>query len=350
MKTLQKILVTIILIILSSSTLAMENLFYAERGDSLNNIAYSLSVTKSLNEHHKAINIFCPQAYQVNEHGTVWGNIDSRFLAAAEKNHIKIMPLITNQGFNSKKTHQLLTDSIATQEAINNMVKVCKQNNFYGLQVDFENVHIADKDAFNDFYKKLATAFHKNNLKISASIFPRNSDDGGKSDFTRAVYDMAAGSFDYKVFGEYSDFVSIMIYNQHIGQTTPGPVAAYPWAESIIKYALKYMPSEKISFGVPVYSTYWFSSMHGGLHVAQTGLSYNNSKDLIAKSQGQLLWDKYAKVHYAFFSKHDLYEYIFIEDAQSLKEKLALVKKYKLRGISVWALGYEDPNIWKVFK
>jgi len=38
----------------------------------------------------------------------------------------------------------------------------------------------------------------------------------------------------------------------------------------------------------------------------------------------------------------------YIEDSQSLKPKLNILKKYKLRGISVWVLGSEDPAFWNV--
>jgi spore germination protein len=38
---------------------------------------------------------------------------------------------------------------------------------------------------------------------------------------------------------------------------------------------------------------------------------------------------------------------LYLEDARSFTAKMALVKKYHFRGISVWRLGHEDPDVWK---
>jgi spore germination protein YaaH len=42
-----------------------------------------------------------------------------------------------------------------------------------------------------------------------------------------------------------------------------------------------------------------------------------------------------------------VYEHLWIEDARAFEAKLELVRKYKLRGYSVWVLGTEDPAVWR---
>jgi spore germination protein YaaH len=59
-------------------------------------------------------------------------------------------------------------------------------------------------------------------------------------------------------------------------------------------------------------------------------------------------WDEKGKCHYAVWDNDGVNEYIYIEDARSFKEKLRLLQQYKLRGISVWVLGKEDPAFWDV--
>ncbi|MBC7758079.1 MAG: hypothetical protein H7069_04435, partial [Phormidesmis sp. FL-bin-119] len=62
------------------------------------------------------------------------------------------------------------------------------------------------------------------------------------------------------------------------------------------------------------------------------------------------VWHEKAQVNWAMWDNEGVFEYLFIEDAQSLKPKLDLLKKYNLRGISVWVLGGEDPEGWEVLK
>ena len=55
-------------------------------------------------------------------------------------------------------------------------------------------------------------------------------------------------------------------------------------------------------------------------------------------------WVKYT-------SKNDGKNYtIWYEDERSFKLKYDYVKSQKLRGVSIWALGQEDGNIWKLLK
>ena len=39
---------------------------------------------------------------------------------------------------------------------------------------------------------------------------------------------------------------------------------------------------------------------------------------------------------------------IWLEDAQSVAEKVKLVSKYDLAGVSAWKLGFENNGIWQV--
>ena len=39
---------------------------------------------------------------------------------------------------------------------------------------------------------------------------------------------------------------------------------------------------------------------------------------------------------------------IWLEDAQSVAEKVKLVSKYDLAGVSAWKLGFENNVIWQV--
>ena len=62
--------------------------------------------------------------------------------------------------------------------------------------------------------------------------------------------------------------------------------------------------------------------------------------------QATLVWDDREKASYAFWSNAGVFEHVWIEDARAFAAKLELVRKYKLRGYSVWVLGTEDPRVW----
>ena len=140
-----------------------------------------------------------------------------------------------------------------------------------------------------------------------------------------------------------------MAYNQHPNGTIPGPNASIDYVRAAIKNALKTIPANKLSLGIPTYSLYWFSSDET-IRARQAEISYADANFLLKKYQPKLRWDAKQKVHYAIYERNWLNEYIYLEDLSSFKEKIALAKHYKLRGISVFRIGTEDDRVWAFLK
>jgi len=121
-----------------------------------------------------------------------------------------------------------------------------------------------------------------------------------------------------------------------------------------IEYFLKYVPREKLSLGIPTYGDHWFAREDRTIPErarswAETvGWTWGSG---IAERHGATIqWDTVAGVPYAYFSNGGVYEWVFLENARSFREKLNLVRTYRLRGFSVWVLGPEDPAIWDTLR
>ncbi len=303
---------------------------------------------ESFRSHIRSIDIVGPQSYKMDEHGDMWGSVDRRIIDLSAKNNVKVMPLVVNAGFDQPSFHKLLHDSLARARAVSNMVRVCKENRYYGIQFDYEDIHISDKDAFTDFYRQAATTLHANGYAISIAAVPRTSDDAGPTEYHKWIHEYWRGVYDYKALGEIGDFISLMTYDEHTHRTTPGPVAGIPWMEAVIQFVLKGVPPSKISLGIPFYSYRWQPSyLDNQAHVWGRSLDYAEAIGLAERYKAEWRWDDREKVSYAVYQNEFLNEYIYLEDARSLAAKLALLKKYQFRGISVWRLGHEDPEVWK---
>jgi spore germination protein YaaH len=61
-------------------------------------------------------------------------------------------------------------------------------------------------------------------------------------------------------------------------------------------------------------------------------------------------YDKDAQTGWITYTEKGVDYKIWYENNQSFTAKVQLVKKYKLQGFSVWALGLEDDAIWNNFK
>ena len=163
------------------------------------------------------------------------------------------------------------------------------------------------------------------------------------------MFDNWRGVYDYKALADALDFISYMTYAQHTGGSTPGPVAGYTWMEDALKFVLSTgVPPAKISLGIPSYSDWWYPTYDTktGARMRGSDISYAQRESLHREELAQPTWDDREKAAYAIWSNAGVNELLWIEDARAFAAKLELVRKYRLRGYSVWVLGLEDPRVW----
>jgi len=355
MPYLAKVALIVICICYPSFCLSFENAFYVLRGDTLGQSKATQKVLITLDKNAKAIDLLITQAYRINKDGNVTGQINPFILKFAHAHAIKLLAMVTNSGFDKKSAHQFLTDPKAQDKALKFIIDIALKNHLQGIQFDFEMIPFTDKAVLTHFYILATNTLHQKGLIISFALAPTITDGPFPSEFQRRLYANWEGAYDFKVLGASADFITLMTYDQHIDRVTPGPNASIRWVEAALKHALKYIPAQKISLGIPDYSGFWYTGTRSNkpnakINLQYDPLSYEVAMRLMKKNDAPLLWDNIDKVNYTFYERNWLNEYIFLENAKSFQAKLALAKKYHLRGISVFSIGNEDPEIWNVLE
>lgn len=320
----------------------MERLFYYTDNDA----AY-----ESLVAHIDRISVLAPAAYSVDEDGIVWGEVDPRVLRLAREHGVPVMPLIVNPGFDQEMLSTLLANPQARARAVGWMLDECRRHDYWGIQFDFENVSIDDRDALSLFYRELANALHPEGYKLSIAVVHRPDEVPGPTRYHKWLFRNWRAGYDLKALGEIGDFISIMSYSQHTRRTPPGPQASVAWQEEVLEYFLQFVPREKLSLGIPTGSQHWYTSQEDRItpEMARSysqNISWKRATGLVERYDAELLWSDAHQVPYAFFPRGGTFEWIFLEDARSFRAKLELVRENRLRGFSVWVLGPEDPSIW----
>jgi spore germination protein YaaH len=305
--------------------------------------------TQSFLAHAKQISIVSPQVFAIDSFGVIRGKVDPRVVAAAHANGVKLVPLVMNPGFDQPTIHRILTLTSARRKAVSSLVSLCRDNHFDGLQFDIENVNVRDKAAFTSFVQASATALHAIGCSISAAVVPRASENPGPTSYHKWIFENWRGAYDYKPLADALDFISFMTYAQHTGGTPPGPVADYRWVEANLEYVLSLgVPPSKISLGIASYSDWWYPvwEKKGGPRMRGRDIPYSKVSEVVSRFGLHPVWDDSAKSPYVFWPDAGIYNHMWIEDARAFAAKLDLVRRYNLRGYSVWVLGTEDPAIW----
>lgn len=285
-----------------------------------------------------------PFWYELGDDGEVIPSSASEFSAGEysnqsicnylTENNIKITPSITNQ-YNMLKVKVMLSDPLTQKRHINNILTVVEKGNFQGIEINYENMSAGDKDAFTEFVKDLSIAMHKKGKTLTVTLHPKS-----------ATYSGCQGdrAQDWLRLSEFVDTVSIMCYDYSHKSTKPGPVAPIWWVEDVISYAITIIPQEKIYLGIPNYGYDW----SGG---EAREVYYKDVIILKERYKVKQKWDKKHKAPFLkYIDKNGREHQIWFENKDSLLAKLGIAKKYNLKGISIWALGYEDPNMWRIIE
>jgi spore germination protein YaaH len=301
------------------------------------------------------ITIVAPGGYSVDEHGVVWGEVDPRVVRLAKERGIGVMPLIVNPGFDQEMLHRLLVNDAARARAVASLVELCRREGHMGIQFDFENVGIEDRDPLTRFYEEAAAALHADGRKISIAVVHRPDELAGPTRYHKWLFENWRVGYDLAALAKAGDFISVMSYSQHTRRTPPGPQASVAWAEEVVKYFLQFMPPEKLSLGIPVGSQHWYTSQEDGLSPERArsyseNIAHKRAVGLAERYGAKVVWDDQHKVPYTFYERGGTFEWIFFEDARSFRAKLDLVGRHRLRGFSVWVLGSEDGKIWELLR
>ena len=270
--------------------------------------------------------------------GELKHNISKDYIVWAKKRGYKIWALFSNS-FDPKLTDKFLNNSLAREKAISDLVKLIKDNNMDGINIDFENVYLRDKELLVQFVRELTPIFHENNLVVSIDVTVI----GGSDNWSRFL--------DRRALGEVVDYMAVMTYDEHWASSpVSGSVASLGWVEKSIERILKEVPAEKLLLGVPFYTRIWIetpsSSKPNRMDVKSKAISMNTARNILEKDNVIKLWDEKAGQYYVVYVEDNKIHKIWIEDAESIKLKTDLVNKYDLAGVAAWRRGFETEEIW----
>ncbi len=299
--------------------------------------------------HANKIDILVPTWYSVDANGLVWGGPDPLVMQTARREHVPVMPIVANPGFNQDLFHKFATSSDARQHFAEALVAACKKNGFIGFQFDFENVVWTDQNTLTQLVAETAARLHKEGLQLSIATVPNAPGHPGTGSFAHWIYENWRGAYDLKQLAAAVDLICLMTYDQHTPYTPPGPVAGYQWTLENLDYALTFVPKEKLSLGIAVYGYRWFAGdpgANGRPSISAATLDPAEVKQLIETYHPQLQWDEGDRTAWFYFYRDSMREWVFYTDARTFRERVNLAASRDLQGFCSWVLGREDPAIW----
>jgi spore germination protein YaaH len=283
----------------------------------------------------QGLNIDSPTWFELTgADGSLKDTSDKDVVNKLKEKGIQVMPLVHNQ-FDRKLTTAFLKDGAAQQAFIQRLVARLTELGVAGVNLDFEEVAGADRNAYTAFVTALTKAVHANGMKLSIDL-PR----GSLSWNHLTAYDHAA-------LAEIVDTIMIMAYDEHwSGSDKPGSVSTLAWAEEGVKQFLNYgIPRSKLMLGIPFYVREWKLDSAGKL-VSNRAIFMKEVPKLIADTGAVGVWDASAgQMKYSYTKDGFTYQF-WAETQDTVKARIELARKYDLAGVAAWRLGYESSELW----
>jgi spore germination protein YaaH len=309
---------------------------------------------RSFLAHSSQIDLLVPTWYEVDENGLVTGAPDPAVLQRAREEKLPVMPIVALM--NKKEFHALASSAAAQAHMNEAMIRESRLNGYTGFQFDFENIDWTDRELLTALVKSSAEAMHGAGLQLTIATVPNAPGYPGQGGFSKWMFTDWRGAYDIGALARYADLICLMTYDQHSRLTTPGPVAGWQWTVDNLDYALKSVPKEKLSLGIPLYGYHWYTG--APIQEPATGkvkpnptaesISALNAEQLAEAYKANIQWDEADRTAWFFFYRDQMREWVFFTDARSFKERYAQAEENGIEGFCSWVLGDEDPAIWKL--
>ena len=282
-------------------------------------------------------------------------------LATMKNAGLTIIPTITD-GTDKLVLSNLLTTEAGRSLAVSAIADLVNQNNFDGIDLDFENFAFVDGNTSWDktkpnwvaFVKLLSNSLHTNGKLLSIT--------------SPYLLDPASGKRGYYVYAWVEiapliDRLRIMTYDYSVAN--PGPIGPITWTENTVKYAVSIMPASKVFVGLAGYGRDWVTKVDGicPADVAKTVSPTAKAATFIMSNAAALAAGYNATITYNEAFQESTFTYqktyngntatglstscvatrtAWYQDSRAYQARAQLVSKYRLGGLVAWTIGFED--------
>jgi hypothetical protein len=268
--------------------------------------------------------------------GELENRADMRYVNWAHSKGYQVWGLFSNS-FDPERTSVVLRDSDLRDQVISQLLIYAKIYKLDGINIDFENVNLADGPYLTQFVREMTPLLHGQGLTVSIDITVKSTSPNWSMFLER------------EKLSQVVDYVMLMAYDQYPhGSKVSGPVSTIPWAEWTIKKTLEEVPRDKLVLGVPFYTRLWKETPdNGGVKVSARALGMEG---IAAWLRDENVTPKYQPDTGLLYAEkkigNETYR-VWLEDTGSMKKRVELANGYGLAGIAAWRRGFETEDIWE---
>ncbi|MGA2742643.1 MAG: glycosyltransferase [Bryobacteraceae bacterium] len=267
-----------------------------------------------------------------NARGDLDDQSDPTVIAIAAQAKLPILALVTNyrDGWQPGDVRKILNDTGLRADLIDNIYSNLTEHHFAGVNIDFEELTVRDRQPFVAFMRQLRAKLQPAGLLLTESV---------------PIEDAA---YDLKQLAQINDYLVPMVYDEHYQSGEPGPIASRAWFQKQIDSLGRIATPGKLVIGMGNYGYDWTI---GGTESAEAPFGEVMSHAASNRATvATVEWDaNMANPVQRYQAGGQQHEVWFLDAVTALNQARA-VAEGGFRGIAMWRLGAEDPDLWNVLE
>lgn len=296
-----------------------------------------VSATQGVEQNLSTVTMVSPWLYGLDDAGEIVPSpLQPDAAAALERLRafgLPVVPTVSNASGGAWRyapVAEIIHDPERRRSHVADLMALVRENDYAGIDIDYEELRSGDRDAFSAFVATLAASLHADGRILSVDVFAKSSSQG---------YDERNVAQDYAAIGRVADQIRLMAYDYHWSTSSPGPVAPLSWVEDVLAYARQQIPQGCLLLGLPLYGYDW-SAGRG------RELSWKEADRLARLPDVGRTWDDANAATRLTYAQDGVSHEVWFEDARSISAKLDVAQRYGVDGVFLWMYGPEDPGIW----
>lgn len=295
----------------------------------------------------KGINVISPTWFYLNDNaGNIYSLASRDYVTYCHEQGVEVWGLISNLENPEVDTTYVMTHTSTRDYLTNQIIAAAIEYNLDGINLDFEALSSEAGDAYVQFIRELSIKCENNDLVLSVDNYVPTS-------YTE-FYNRAEQAV-------FADYIIIMAYDEHYsGSEDIGSVSSIGFVQNGVKNTLKEVPAEQIILGLPFYSRIWeLTPKEGsGEDVQSASEDYvpytftcseegmQTTEDICTGNGAKMVWSEEDGQYVAEYESEGKRHKVWMENEESLEQKLKVMKENNLAGAAYWKLGLERPAAW----
>ncbi len=285
------------------------------------------------------INVVAPTWFFLNNNeGSMTSLASASYVETAHAAGLQVWAVMNDfdGGVNSSEaTMAALSTEGSRTRIIQSVMSGIDESGADGLNVDFEKVNQESAESFLQLIRELSVECRKRGKVLSIDNYvPTYTKFMNRGEQARVA-----------------DFVVTMCYDEHTSSSEEaGSVASLPFVRQGLEDTMNDdgVPKSKMIAAIPFYTRLWATSGTGTIECTAYGMA--DAQAAAANLNMTTSWDSVTSQNYGTVKSGDTTYQIWLEDEDSIKAKMEVIRELDLAGVAEWKLGQENSDVWGIIE